>query len=110
MDANGLAYCSYGQSYTLTDRKLCDASGLPTAQYTACDNLQNPCNSTAAFPIRCVGADNGWTCFCEITQTLGRDCGNLGNEKLYPVSVFRFFYKEEFLFRFLSTWFYTLSK
>lgn len=82
MDPNGLAYCSYGDSYTLTDRQLCDASGLPTAQYTACDilNITNPCNSTVDFPIRCVGADNGWTCFCEVTQSLGKDCGNLGKE------------------------------
>ncbi|CAF0850468.1 unnamed protein product [Adineta steineri] len=78
MDSNGLAYCSFGLNYTLTDRKLCDASGLPTAQYTACEtlNISNPCNSTPSFPIRCVAADNGWTCFCEVTQTLGRDCGS----------------------------------
>ncbi|CAF3707629.1 unnamed protein product [Rotaria sordida] len=79
VDNNGLAYCAYGQSYILIDRKLCDASGLPTAQYTACDilNITNPCNSTANFPIRCVAADDGWNCFCEVTQTLGRDCANL---------------------------------
>ncbi len=80
MDNNGIAYCSYGINYTLTDRKLCDASGLPTAQYTACSmlNISNPCNSTVDFPIRCVASDSGWNCFCEITQTLGRDCGNYG--------------------------------
>ncbi|CAF1111478.1 unnamed protein product, partial [Adineta ricciae] len=78
MDSNGLAYCSYGSNYTLVDRKLCDASGLPTAQYTACDalNLTNPCNGTANFPIRCVASDTSWTCFCEVTQTLGQNCGN----------------------------------
>jgi hypothetical protein len=83
MDANGLAYCSYGINYTLIDRKLCDASGLPAAQYTACDILDqpNPCNSTTDFPILCVGADNGWNCFCEVTQTLGKDCANLGIKK-----------------------------
>ncbi|UJR30132.1 hypothetical protein I4U23_017673 [Adineta vaga] len=77
VDSNGLAYCSYGQNYTLADRKLCDASGLPTAMYTACEGLSNPCNSTLNFPIRCVASDTNWTCFCEVTQTLGRDCGNL---------------------------------
>lgn len=81
MDANGLAYCAYGINYTLADRKLCDASGLPTAQYTACDllNITNPCNGTRDFPIRCIAADNGdFNCFCELTQTLGKDCANLG--------------------------------
>jgi len=83
MDANGLAYCSYGVNYTLTDRKLCDASGLPTAQYSACENLNltNPCNSTTDFPIRCVASDDGWTCFCEVTQTLGIDCGILSMKR-----------------------------
>lgn len=82
MDINGLPYCSYGQNYTDVDRKLCDASGLPTAQYTACSilNNTNPCNSTPDFPIRCVGADDGWNCFCEVTQTLGKDCANLGKQ------------------------------
>jgi hypothetical protein len=83
IDNNGLPYCAYGQNYTLEERKLCDASGLPTAQYTACDilNITNPCNTTTAFPIRCVAADNGgWTCFCEVTQTLGKDCANLGKK------------------------------
>ena len=53
-------------------------------QYTACDtlNISNPCNSTTDFPIRCVAADVGWTCFCEVTQTLGRDCANFGKEKI----------------------------
>ncbi|CAF4549618.1 unnamed protein product [Rotaria sp. Silwood1] len=79
VDNNGLPYCAYGQTYTLVDRKLCDASGLPTAQYTACDilNITNPCNSTSDFPIQCVAADDGWNCFCEVTQTLGKDCANL---------------------------------
>lgn len=91
MDVNGLAYCSYGQNYTLTDRKLCDASGLPTAQYTACEmtNLTNPCNSTVEFPIRCVASDTSWTCFCEVTQTLGMNCGNFGKkiDNIYLVFV-----------------------
>lgn len=90
MDNNGLAYCAYGQNYTLTDRKLCDASGLPTAQYTACDmlNLTNPCNSTTDFPIQCVASDNGWNCFCLVTQTLGKDCGNFGKNKRVKFSFF----------------------
>lgn len=79
MDPNGLPYCAYGSNYTLTDRKLCDTSGLPTAQYTACDllNTSNPCNSTLDFPIQCVAADDGWTCFCIRIQTFGKDCANL---------------------------------
>jgi hypothetical protein len=86
VDYNGLAYCSYGENYTLPDRKLCDASGLPTAGNTACEllNTTNPCNSTQDFPIQCVAADDGWNCFCQVTQTLGKSCGNLGrNRKLY---------------------------
>lgn len=85
LDNNGLAYCSYGQTYTLVDRKLCDASGLPTLQYSACSNLNstNPCNSTTTFPIRCVASDDGWSCFCEVTQTLGKDCANLGLLKYF---------------------------
>jgi hypothetical protein len=81
-DPNGLAYCSYGLNYTLVERKLCDASGFPTAQYTACDtlNITNPCNSTSDFPILCVAADNGWNCFCTVTQTLGKNCANLGTK------------------------------
>ena len=43
-------------------------------------NITNPCNSTTDFPIRCVAADDGWNCFCEVTQTLGRDCANLGEK------------------------------
>ncbi|UJR32550.1 hypothetical protein I4U23_020012 [Adineta vaga] len=76
LDSNGIAYCAYGQNYTLIDRKLCDTNGLPTVQYTACDllNVTNPCNSTLNFPIKCVASDTSWTCFCELTQTLGRDC------------------------------------
>lgn len=81
MDINGLPYCSYGLDYNRLDRKLCDASGLPTTQHVACAqvNVLNLCNSTPNFPIRCVAADDGWTCFCEVTQTLGRDCANLGS-------------------------------
>jgi len=83
IDPNGLAYCSYGINYTLVDRKLCDASGLPTAQFSACDslNITNPCNSTADFPIRCGAAYVGWTCFCEVTQTLGINCANSGRKR-----------------------------
>ncbi|CAF4975152.1 unnamed protein product, partial [Rotaria socialis] len=79
VDSNALAYCAYAQTYTLVDRKLCDATNLPTAQYTACSilNITNPCNSTANFPIQCVAADDGWTCFCQVTQTLGKNCGDL---------------------------------
>ncbi|CAM4752695.1 unnamed protein product [Rotaria magnacalcarata] len=79
VDNNGLAYCSYGRTYSIVDRQLCDASGLPTAQYTACSilNITNPCNSTANFPIQCVAADDGWNCFCVVTQTLGKNCANL---------------------------------
>jgi len=82
IDPNGDAYCSYGDNYTLIDRKPCDASGLPTIQHTACDNLNisNPCNSTAEFPIECVASDTGWTCFCVVTQTLGLNCGTLGKK------------------------------
>ena len=86
IDSNGLAYCSYGQNYTLIDRKLCDATYLPTAQYTACDilNITNPCNSTDDFPIQCVAADVGWNCFCIVTQTLGKNCANLSMKDRYP--------------------------
>ena len=87
MDNNALAYCAYGDNYTLADRKPCDASGLPTAQATACSRLNttNPCNSTSTFPIRCVAADDGWNCFCEITQTLGKNCANLGIENAFSL-------------------------
>jgi hypothetical protein len=95
LDSNGLAYCAYGDNYTLVDRKLCDASGLPTLQATVCSQLNttNPCNSTADFPIRCIAADDGgWNCFCEITQTVGKNCATLGTNSLniyvYKINIF----------------------
>ncbi|CAF1192688.1 unnamed protein product [Adineta ricciae] len=73
---DGNAYCAYGQNYTVADRRMCDSTGLPTQQHTACEtlNMINPCNSTPDFPIHCLPSDTNWTCFCELTQILGRNC------------------------------------
>ena len=80
MDVNGNPYCSYGQDYTAADRKPCQASGLVPLQYTACENLNitNPCNDSDDYRIRCIASDDSWTCFCVVTQTIGRNCANRG--------------------------------